>query len=638
MKNLVVVLGCFFVINAHAQTLFTYGKNSVSKEEFIQAFLKNKPENVNETDALKEYLELYIRFKLKVQAAYDLKIDTLPNQKADIETFRHQVENGFLTDSSSFRALIDEAFERSQKDIRLSYILVPFSEQGKDDAETTALKKTTEALDKIKSGTAFSSVAANYSADTAAKRNGGDLGYITLFTLPYALENIAYQLKTGDVSAPVKTKAGYIILKKTEERAAVGKIIIAQILIAYDKSGGADERLHRKRLADSLYQAVSSGSSFDTLAMQFSNDQASFANGGRLAEFGVGIYDPVFESKAFALKKDGEISPPFETGFGFHILKRISATPVETNRQMAENFLKSVISEDARNKSAMDVQENKMLKQVSIKTEPYDEKQLWKITEDYIKTESFQPTAAFGLNKILFRFPKKNVEITEWLRYARTWSVNDNGNTDFPGLMTSFKRFTSANYYRTHLEDFNPAFKKQLKEFADGNVLFEVMEREVWNKAASDIKGLRKYYDENKNKYTWESSASAIMLTVSDRELAEKTIAQLKAKPGLWRQLSETSQGRIVADSSRFEISQLSTDPNLKENSFTPILNNDIDQTVTFSYIIKLHPAGSIRNFDEARGMVISDYQQVVEDQWIAQLKKKYPVVVNQQAWREVQR
>jgi peptidyl-prolyl cis-trans isomerase SurA len=119
MKNLLVILGCFFVVNTHAQTLFTYGKKSVSKDEFIQAFLKNKPENVNEKEALKEYLELYTRFKLKVQAAYDLRIDTLPNQKADIETFRHQVENSFLVDSSSFRALIDEAYERSRKDIRL---------------------------------------------------------------------------------------------------------------------------------------------------------------------------------------------------------------------------------------------------------------------------------------------------------------------------------------------------------------------------------------------------------------------------------------------------------------------------------------------------------------------------------------
>jgi peptidyl-prolyl cis-trans isomerase SurA len=202
--------------------------------------------------------------------------------------------------------------------------------------------------------------------------------------------------------------------------------------------------------------------------------------------------------------------------------------------------------------------------------------------------------------------------------------------------MNNFKRFASSNYYKAHLEDFNPAFKKQLQEFADGNVLFEVMEREVWNKAASDIKGLRKYYEENKKKYTWESSASAIMFTAADKEVAEKTIAQLKTNPALWRQLSESSQGRLVSDSGRFETSQLSAEPNLKENSFTPVLGNEIDQTVTFSYILKLHPAGSIRSFDEARGMVISDYQQVVEDQWIAQLKKKYPVVVNQAVWKEV--
>ncbi len=635
MKNLFVLALLIASFSCSAQTLFTYGNRAVSQQEFLEAFLKNKPEGVNEREALNDYLDLFVRFKLKVKAAYDLKIDTLPNQKADLETYRRQIENVYLTDSTAFNKLIDEAYTRSLKDIRLSAIMLPLTSNGKDDSEMTVQKKAADIVQQIRSGKSFESLATAFSADTAAVRTGGDIGFITLFTLPYALENVAYTLETNAVSDPVKVRFGYIIIKKTGERPAVGKIRLAQILIAVDPASSEEEKSGKKKLADSLYATAVAGASFDSLAIRFSNDQSTFATGGIMPEFGVGIFEPAFEEKAFSIKRDDDILPPFSSRFGYHIIKRISYSPIDQDRIAAESVLKAAVSEDSRNKKAQEALEKKMLAAVTIKNEIIDQKQLWRITEEYTKTEKLIAVSGMPASKILFRMPKKNVKLMEWLRYAKTWAAE--ANNDYPGLMKSFRNFVAVNYYRDHLEDYDPAFKKQLVEFRDGNMLFEIMEKQVWNKAAEDHKGLKTYYDQHKSKYVWEANSNAIMFTAADKSVAEKTITQLKSNPSLWKELAETSEGKLLADSGRFEISQITSNAgSLTRRGFTSVLQNEMDATVNFSYIVDLYPGGEQRSFEEARGMVISDYQQVIEDRWIAVLKKKYPVIIQQQVWNKL--
>src|SRR5215831_18138920 len=111
------VLLLFIAGHVTAQPLFTYGNKSVSKEEFLKAYNKNNTNEKTNEKALRDYLDLYTKFKLKVQAAYDLKLDTLPSQQAELQNFRSQLIQNYLNDESSMNFLIDEAFDRSQKDI-----------------------------------------------------------------------------------------------------------------------------------------------------------------------------------------------------------------------------------------------------------------------------------------------------------------------------------------------------------------------------------------------------------------------------------------------------------------------------------------------------------------------------------------
>ena len=236
--------------NLTAQTLFTYGRKPVSKEEFLKAYNKNNTTEKRDEKSLREYLDLYTKFKLKVQAAYDLRLDTLPSQKAELQNFRMQLVQNYLNDDNSLNTLVDEAFGRSQKDIRISHIFIPANAKDSPAVIKRAKQKIQEAYKQLQAGKDFGQVATAYSADPSVTVNKGDLGFITVFTLPYELESLAYNTPLGKFSAPYQSKTGFHIFKKTAERKAFGKMKVAQILLNIPTDADNATQQDFKRRAD----------------------------------------------------------------------------------------------------------------------------------------------------------------------------------------------------------------------------------------------------------------------------------------------------------------------------------------------------------------------------------------------------
>ena len=176
--------------SAQAQTIFTYGTRSVSKDEFLKAFSKNNAEIAVTDQAYREYLDLYTRFKIKVQAALDAKLDTLPNQKTELAAFRSQVVESYMNDEASVNILRDEAIQRAQKDIHIAHIYVAAGPNATAEQVKLASQKIQAAYARLQAGDDFGKTAQSFSEDPAVKTNQGDLGYITVFVLPYEMESL----------------------------------------------------------------------------------------------------------------------------------------------------------------------------------------------------------------------------------------------------------------------------------------------------------------------------------------------------------------------------------------------------------------------------------------------------------------
>lgn len=638
MRTILAMAGALILSSqAYTQSLFSYGDHQVNSDEFIRAFRKNaEPGKVNET-TVRNYLELYTRFKLKVQDAYTMRLDTLVNKQEDIAGFRKQIEDQYLYDSALYAKLIQEARERGRKEIRLSHILIPFKEEFASypmidviitaaDREKARLKAE-KAYARLTSGEDFSKVALEMSSDTTVKLNKGDLGYITVFTLPYALENVAYNLPLQGISAPFASDKGYHIIRKTGERPASGTMDVQQILIAYDTEGGASAKQQAKKQIDSLYRALQQGASFDELARTFSYDMASASGGGILPPVSIGVYDPAFQEKVFALTRDGELSQPFETALGFHLVKRLRHIPLDSN-SIGGLPWKTALEQDKRGQLPLRAFEKSTLEVTGMKVLATDMPELFRYTYSTLHGEKIF-SAILNDQTALLQFPKRKLAVADWLGYAQG-RVRHNTNDEYAALWEDFKTAMSADYYRANLESFNPAFKAQITEFTEGNMLFEVMDRQVWSKATADTSGLRHYYEANKSRYNWGKSADVIVVTASDSVTAAAARKEIMAAPGAWRGIMERSGGRITADSSRIEWKLLMPEnAAMKANTATPVVVNREDQSAIFSYIVRIYAKPAPKSFTDARVQVINDYQQVLEESWILALKKKYPVTVN---------
>jgi peptidyl-prolyl cis-trans isomerase SurA len=636
MKKLLLgFLFTFSILISKGQTLFTYGNHSVSSTEFLNAYNKNKTASTDSAQALRDYLNLYINFKLKVQAAKDMQLDTLPSLEADLQNFRSQIQEGYLNDEKEVNKLVDEAFHRSQKDIHAVYYFIPINENADS---LKALKTISEIFEKIKTNKPDEEI---LSSTKAVKVEKGDPGFITVFSVPYEFENIIYSLKPDQTSVPHKTKKGWYIFKNEGERKAVGKITVAQILFAVPENDPSqNEKI--KKLADSVYSALINGSDFATLAKQFSDDRTTFMNGGVMPEFGTAKYESVFENNAFSLQKDGNISKPFETKFGYHIIKRISATPVPTTKD-DEAFMYN-LKQEVLNDSRIGIAKQKFLAEIfpiiGYKKNKVNEENLWLVTDSSLIINKNISSGNVNENTTLFSYnDNSKVKVQDWILYIK------NSNKTIPGEMHEsykkvFPEFINASaisHYAARLQDHNAAFKKQIEEFKEGNLLFEIMQRKVWNEASADTSGLRDYYNKHKEKYFWNSSAEVIIFSCSNKSVADNSIKQLE-KEKSWREIVDGNSSQIQADSGRFELGQI---PVVDRTNFTsglitmPVINKN-DGTAVFSKILKVYPAHQPRRFEDSRGLVINDYQNYLEQKWVEQLKKKYPVKVNEKVFKSL--
>ena len=240
-RSLVVTLALFVAANfSYGQkdpVLMTVGENDVTKSEFEQIFFKNyKKESVSKED-LDEYMVLYKKFKLKVTEAEHLGLDTVQKFTKELNGYRNQLARPYLVDNEKFDVLIKEAYDRSLKEVRASHIMVKLSQDARPQDTLVAYKRALDIKKRLNDGLDFAELAKgkNGSDDPSAQQNGGDLGYFTVFSMVYPFETACYTMKIGEISNPVRSRYGYHIIKKTDERDARGEIKCAHIMIKLEQ-------------------------------------------------------------------------------------------------------------------------------------------------------------------------------------------------------------------------------------------------------------------------------------------------------------------------------------------------------------------------------------------------------------------
>ena len=639
------------------QVLMTIGDQDVTVKEFSDVYYKNNlKSDVIEKKSVDDYLELFTTFRMKVMEAERLQLDTSAKFQKELAGYRKQLAKPFMSSDDISDELLQEAYQRKLKDIRASHILIRCDKNALPSDTLKAYNKAMEIRKKALKGEDFGDLAVKYSDDPSAKAtpateqtparpgNRGDLGYFTVFDMVYPFETGAYNTKEGEISLPVRSDFGYHLIKVQSVTEAMGAIQAAHIFIQLPFDAPEDEVNAAKQKADNIYSELMAkdGKNWNEMVKQYSDDKGTSSRNGALSSFTVSRIVPEFIEVCKSLEID-QIGKPIRTNYGFHIIKLLGKSGVNSFEKESKG-LSERIEKDMRSKKSEEV----VLKQVK---NEYKFKQNDKNLEAFIASvdssilrKAYEPSADVDLNTTLFSLENNPTKVSDFVEYIKknmTLQKYVTPATYAYQLYENFRNTTILDYADAHLEEKYPEFKALVQEYRDGILLFDLMDREVWDKAVKDTLGLQEFHSRNASKYMWNDRVYATIITVTRPESLPKVKSLLNNGIEL-----DSLRNAIQHDSINYAFVrkgyyQKGDNQFVDQTEWKVGVRNEIPSTVDQSTTIvcirevrKPEP----KTLKEARGLVTSDYQVELEKKWVQSLKERYPVKINEKVLDKIRK
>jgi peptidyl-prolyl cis-trans isomerase SurA len=616
--------------------IFTYGSDTVFQQEFERLLSKNRKEKQTPTqDEINEYLELYQNFKMMVKEAQLVQLDTFTAFKNELAGYRKQLANPYLTDKKVTDQLIQEAYNRTKEEINASHILINCAENASPKDTLAAFNKINDLRKRILKGERFDSLAARFSEDPSASKNLGNLGWFTAFYMIYPFENMAYATPIGQVSLPFRTKYGYHIIKTNNKRVARGEVKVAHIMLQIPQNADEVVTADTKTMIDGIYNRLVNGESFDSLAKEYSSDMSSKNNGG-IMNFMASLsnYPEVFKDVAFTTPK-GQLSQPFRTDYGWHIVKTLEIKPVPELSEVQES-LKNKITRDSRSESNRLAVAARIKRETKYKEYPQVLKEFSATLDSTFLDGNWEPNMKDGSEKTILSFNDRNFDTRDFANYVRAQQEPHKGESVDMVIRNLYKNYTNEKaieYEESILEIKHEDFKYLMQEYHDGIMLFDLKDKKVWSKSVSDTVGLEAFHKQNASKYMWKERLKVYTLLCLDEktELAAMKMAKAgKSNTEIVAKLNKKIKGAVTIDSAKYEKGANPAFDKLWDTKGVVDLANE-NNTYRFHIVFGV-VAAEPKSLKEARGPATSDYQNYLEKEWIQELRNKYPVTVNSPA------
>lgn len=497
--------------------LATVGGDPITYGELETAYKRNmnrkntQLSNVRK-DSVMDFLNLYVRYRLKVKDAYSRGLEKDSAVMAEVQSNRKLLSETFLYDKKVVEPNIEKYVERRKKEVQIGVIVIAIP-QGENADTTAAYRKAMNCIKLVQNGGDFKKIASDSTEDKTNKENGGVLPYLTsLGGIIKPLEDAAYSLKPGQVyPEPVRARYVYLVVKLFNEQPKMA-IRASQIIVpTFD---GEDSVAVANR-ADSLVKALNGKpkSAFADAAKSLSQDKASADKGGDLGAYytrSLGFEAeqrkllPEFEDIMFSLK-DGEVGKA-STVYGWHIIRRDSTKTfnAETEKDAVKKLYKKYYFEDDKRTY---LEETK--KKLGFK---WDEQNLnimlEKLSNNKSTVDSNWYSQLDGVrDKAVYSMPGKSITIGAFADSLKKRSDMRGVSFNKNGLQNAMSKLSDpavvGEAVKT-LESEYADFAALIKEFKDGILLFKVEEQEVWGKLKFDSTAARGYYDTTKTRYQTE--------------------------------------------------------------------------------------------------------------------------------------
>lgn len=588
-----------------------------------------------------EFLNLLIKYRLKLQDAYDRNLLSDPEIQDELNEYRTSLASTYLLDKELVEPSLRKLYDRMREEIRASHILIRVDQNASPEDTLAAYNKAMDLIGRINKGEDFGELAYEFSEDPSAKQNKGDIYYFTTGQLIPQFEDAVYEMKVGEVSQrPIRTSFGYHIVKVTDRAPAKGSIRVRHIMARFKSSqpDSADSvATYNKMIA--IQESLKLGFDFSELAKRNSDDGGSAPNGGDLGFFQRRRWIQTFDEAAFKLKP-GEYSPIIRTPYGLHIIKCDSIKPVPDYEEVKSDIQRTFQSQrynDAYNAYIENLKKNLGY---TFNNEVFESFVSLLDSTNTTTDSSWDSSVTEDVrNAIIMKIGNRDVNVQNVIKILST-------RPDFRDVylkrsellrrVVKIGEIILLEEASKDLEKRYPEFLNLMKEYQDGVVLYKAEQIEVWDKLSINELSMREFYEVNKERFVQPA-----MINYSEIYVTSDTLAEI-----VYNELINGANFEDLAE-------KYNEDPDLKKakgaHGFVPVDESEMSQLAwselqvgAFSKPIKVDEGGfsiilvhakeesRIKSFEEAGIELSNAYQEYeqkrLENEWLERIKLKYPV------------
>ncbi len=613
--------------------LMTINGKDIKLSEFEYLYHKNNQQQV-EKETLEQYLDRFVLYKQKVADAEAAGIDTTDLFIKEFEGYQKDLSAPFMAEDTTYRwQFINEAYQRSQKEIDIDHFMLPL---GSNSFETDRMLARMDSIRTcILNGEKWEDLAEKFSSDPSKARNHGHYGFVSACTFPYDFENQMYNTPVGSVSKPFTTQFGVHMIRVNNERPR-SDVHAKHILKLFPREATEEQKAQCKAQIDSIYALLKAGANFEELARTESQD-GSAQRGGDLGWFGRGRMVQPFEDIAFDLA-DGEISEPFATKFGYHIIKKVAhgAPSLDEMRPLIDR----AISRDERSKLIGQRRINDLKNKFNYNLNPEFTALLDKALVEHALLDSAFVATYIKDNKMpLFFYNVKNsVPVSQLASQLIPQKPLADVDEVREFIMSKVETVTDGVLTECNARELmnnNPEYRNLINEYRDGMLLFEISNRRVWKAANKDTVGLENFYAANRARYNWdEPHFKGIIISAKSDSILNLVKADMRTFGA--DTLTDALHNKYGADI-RMERMVVKKG----ENEYADYLAFHVgEKPERKAYPAMMILEGGVidqpEDVSDVRGAVASDYQDVLERRWKEELVQKYPAKINKKVLKQV--
>lgn len=610
------------------QTLMTIDGKPVTVSEFNYLYNKNNQQQ-STPQSVKEYLDLFVNYKIKVAEAEAAGLDTTASFIQELQGYARELAKPYLEDAEVMEKLKREAYGHTTHEIEVQHLMVS-PQQGRQLLDSLR--------NVIAAGGSFDDLARQYSVDRSSSQNGGYMGWVSAGRFPWAFEEAVYNTPVGELSQVVTTPFGYHLVKVLADRPAKGSVLVQHIL-KLTRGLLADQAAMKHNEIDSIHALLVAGADFDDIASRESEDPGSARQGGRLPWFTTGQMVKPFEDASFQLP-NGAISDVFETSYGYHIVKKLDARDVAPYEEV-EAQLAEAISRDER----AELPRRSVIDRMAAKYNLEDNRLAMAMVQSVIRNHNGLDSAAYAslmqTPAPVMKYDGGVITIPDVLSSIAPLdgvSVED-ATKIFENRAKALADDAMIELAIKELPSQNADYSNLLNEYRDGILLFEISDRNVWSRAKDDTEGLRNWFENHRGDYQWDKPKfkSYIIFTTGDSLMAQidDYLATHEVEPA---QLSMTMRHRFGKNVRVEKVLGAQG-----ENAIVDYLGFGGEKPEAAGKWVaykayKPEIIDAPQEVSDVRSAVTADYQNYLEQEWLKAIKARHKVKPDKKVLKQLEK